>query len=78
MCDSLFSICILLFCSEFEELEAVPSLSVMEGPLEPTSTTTTATDAPEDPSFENYFSVCTIRLSLTFLPIHILMYLWPE
>ncbi|KAJ4705319.1 mRNA-decapping enzyme-like protein [Melia azedarach] len=42
--------------SEFEELEAVPSLSVMEGPLEPASTTSTATDAPEDPSFENFFS----------------------
>ncbi|KAH9738084.1 mRNA-decapping enzyme-like protein [Citrus sinensis] len=45
--------------SEFEELEAVPTLSVMEGPLEPTSTTTTAADAPEDPSFENYFSTAT-------------------
>ncbi|KAL9425388.1 hypothetical protein AB3S75_032359 [Citrus x aurantiifolia] len=45
--------------SEFEELEAVPTLSVMEGPLEPTSTTTSAADAPEDPSFENYFSMAT-------------------
>lgn len=78
MCDSLFLIYILLFCSEFEELEAVPTLSVMEGPLEPTSTTTTAADAPEDPSFENYFSVCTIRLSLTFLLLNLFMYLWPE
>lgn len=43
--------------SEFEELEAVPSLSVMEGPLEPSSTAFTATDAPEDPSFINFFSV---------------------
>lgn len=42
--------------SEFEELEAVPSLSVMEGPLEPSSTAFTATDAPEDPSFINFFS----------------------
>ncbi|KAH9674485.1 mRNA-decapping enzyme-like protein [Citrus sinensis] len=48
-----------LFNSEFEELEAVPTLSVMEGPLEPTSITTTAADAPEDPSFENYFSTAT-------------------
>ncbi|XP_031266234.1 mRNA-decapping enzyme-like protein [Pistacia vera] len=42
--------------SEFEELEAVPSLSIMEGPLEPTSTASTVTDPPEDPSFENFFS----------------------
>ncbi|XP_062112687.1 mRNA-decapping enzyme-like protein [Humulus lupulus] len=42
--------------SEFEELEAVPSMLVMEGPLEPSSTVSTATDAPEDPSFVNFFS----------------------
>ncbi|KAJ9181344.1 hypothetical protein P3X46_009482 [Hevea brasiliensis] len=37
--------------SEFEELEAVPSMSVIEGPLEPSSTV-----SPEDSSFENFFS----------------------
>ncbi|XP_044506318.1 mRNA-decapping enzyme-like protein [Mangifera indica] len=42
--------------SEFEELEAVPSPSIMEGPLEPTSTASTVTDPPDDPSFENFFS----------------------
>ncbi|KAF4402873.1 hypothetical protein G4B88_010325 [Cannabis sativa] len=43
--------------SEFEELEAVPSMLVMEGPLEPqSSTVSTAADAPEDPSFVNFFS----------------------
>ncbi|PON82890.1 mRNA-decapping enzyme subunit [Trema orientale] len=42
--------------SEFEELEAVPSLSIMEGPLEPSSTVSAAVDAPEDPSFVNFFS----------------------
>lgn len=45
--------------SEFEELEAVPSLSVIEGPLEPptSSAATPASDVPDD-SFLNFFSVC--------------------
>ncbi|CAI0391412.1 unnamed protein product [Linum tenue] len=42
--------------SEFEELEAVPNISVIEGPLEPSSTAIVATEAPEDVSFENFFS----------------------
>ncbi|KAF3441621.1 hypothetical protein FNV43_RR15536 [Rhamnella rubrinervis] len=42
--------------SEFEELEAFPSMSLMEGPLEPSSTVSTTTEAPEDPSFVNFFS----------------------
>ncbi|XWS66625.1 hypothetical protein CRYUN_Cryun05aG0216000 [Craigia yunnanensis] len=42
--------------SEFEELEAVPSMSVIEGPLEPPATASPATDAPEDSSFVNFFS----------------------
>ncbi|KAF2307663.1 hypothetical protein GH714_030665 [Hevea brasiliensis] len=42
--------------SEFEELEAVLSMSVIEGPLEPSSTVSAATDGPEDSSFENFFS----------------------
>lgn len=42
--------------SEFEELEAVPSMSVIEGPLEPSSSVSAATDGPEDSSFENFFS----------------------
>ncbi|WOL04522.1 hypothetical protein Cni_G13243 [Canna indica] len=42
--------------SEFEELEAVPTSSVIEGPLEPTtSATTPAPDVPDD-SFVNFFS----------------------
>ncbi|KAK6163561.1 hypothetical protein DH2020_000425 [Rehmannia glutinosa] len=44
-------------CSEFEELEAVPTLAVIDGPLEPpSSTTANITDAPDDPSFVNFFS----------------------
>ncbi|KFK43158.1 hypothetical protein AALP_AA1G087500 [Arabis alpina] len=39
--------------SEFEELEAVPTMAVMDGPLEPSST---ARDAPDDPAFVNFFS----------------------
>ncbi|EOA38046.1 hypothetical protein CARUB_v10009516mg [Capsella rubella] len=39
--------------SEFEELEAVPTMAVMDGPLEPSST---SRDAPDDPAFVNFFS----------------------
>ncbi|XP_004228459.1 mRNA-decapping enzyme-like protein [Solanum lycopersicum] len=42
--------------SEFEELEAVPSMSVMDGPLEPSSTTSNTADVPDDRSFVNFFS----------------------
>ncbi|KAJ6796838.1 mRNA-decapping enzyme-like protein isoform X2 [Iris pallida] len=43
--------------SEFEELEAVPSLDVIEGPLEPptSSSAASAADVPES-SFVNFFS----------------------
>ncbi|KAJ8899601.1 hypothetical protein K2173_018575 [Erythroxylum novogranatense] len=43
--------------SEFEELEAVPSISVIEGPLEPSSTASATTDGHEDSSFENFFNM---------------------
>ncbi|KAJ4970792.1 hypothetical protein NE237_003891 [Protea cynaroides] len=43
--------------SEFEELEAVPTMAVMEGPLEPSSTTGSAiNDGSDDSSFVNFFS----------------------
>ncbi|KAH9699656.1 mRNA-decapping enzyme-like protein [Citrus sinensis] len=42
--------------SEFEELEAVPTMAVMDGPLE--STPSNAADVPEDPAFVNFFSCC--------------------
>ncbi|PIN20722.1 Decapping enzyme complex component DCP1 [Handroanthus impetiginosus] len=43
--------------SEFEELEAVPTLAVMDGPLEPpSSTNTNVADIPDDPAFVNFFS----------------------
>lgn len=42
--------------SEFEELEAVPTSAVIEGPLEPAFTTSTSTDLPDDSSFVNFFS----------------------
>ncbi|OVA10585.1 Dcp1-like decapping [Macleaya cordata] len=46
--------------SEFEELEAVPTLAVMEGPLEPSSSTASSvTDVPDDPSFVNFFNAAT-------------------
>jgi len=48
--------------SEFEELEAVPNLAVMERPLEPpTSSTASVPDVhvPDD-SFVNFFSVSTL------------------
>ncbi|KAK9289583.1 hypothetical protein L1049_007739 [Liquidambar formosana] len=40
---------------EFEEYEAVPTMAVMEGPLEPSLTASTATDVPEDSSLVNFF-----------------------
>ncbi|KAJ9554770.1 hypothetical protein OSB04_009384 [Centaurea solstitialis] len=42
--------------NEFEELEAVPTSSVIEGPLEPGLTTSRSPDVPEDSSFVNFFS----------------------
>lgn len=50
-----------VFSSDFEELEAVPNLAVMDGPLEPP--TSSATSIPDvhvpDDSFVNFFSVST-------------------
>ncbi|CAN4099010.1 unnamed protein product [Withania somnifera] len=43
--------------SEFEELEAVPTMAVIDGPLEPSSSTASnAPHLPEDNSFVNFFS----------------------
>lgn len=52
---------IYVYCSEFEELEAVPTMAVMDGPLEPSSSTASNTaDVPDDPAFVNFFSVCAL------------------
>ncbi|THG03560.1 hypothetical protein TEA_022937 [Camellia sinensis var. sinensis] len=46
-----------LFSSEFEELEAVPTMAVMDGPLEPPlSTASNITDVSDDPPFVNFFN----------------------
>lgn len=47
--------------SEFEELEAVPTSAVVEGPLEPPPTSSAAAIVPDvpDDSFVNFFSVCS-------------------
>ncbi|MBA0864575.1 hypothetical protein Goshw_004381, partial [Gossypium schwendimanii] len=51
---------------EFEELKVVPGISVIKGPLEPPQTASLATDAPEDSSFVNFFSVVmNIRTNAT-------------
>ncbi|XP_052173700.1 mRNA-decapping enzyme-like protein [Diospyros lotus] len=42
--------------SEFEELEAVPTTAVIEGPLEPPLTAPASTGVAEDSSFVNFFS----------------------
>ncbi|GMG98431.1 hypothetical protein Nepgr_000271 [Nepenthes gracilis] len=43
--------------SEFEELEAVPTMAVMDGPLEPSSSiVSNVNDVPDDPAFVNFFS----------------------
>jgi len=48
-------------------------MAVMDGPLEPSSSTTSnVADVPDDPSFINFFSVCTI--ANTFLLLQIICY----
>ncbi|KAH0996757.1 hypothetical protein GBA52_020621 [Prunus armeniaca] len=57
---NLFNSCLVFFCSEFEELEAVPTIALMDGPLEPSSSTACiVTDVPDDPAFVNFFSTAT-------------------
>lgn len=52
----------MFHCSEFEELEAVPTMAVMDGPLEPsTLIASNVTEISDDPSFVNFFSVCRNR-----------------
>ncbi|GMI74308.1 decapping 1 [Hibiscus trionum] len=42
---------------EFDELEAVSTMAIMDGPLEPSSSTASnAADVPDDPAFVNFFS----------------------
>ncbi|OMO59916.1 Dcp1-like decapping [Corchorus olitorius] len=42
---------------EFEELEAVSTMAIIDGPLEPpSSTASNAADVPDDPAFVNFFS----------------------
>ncbi|RVW48132.1 mRNA-decapping enzyme-like protein [Vitis vinifera] len=53
--SSLVSFIDWLGSNEFEELEAVPTMAVMEGMLEPSSTASATTDAPEDSTFVNFF-----------------------
>ncbi|KAF8396381.1 hypothetical protein HHK36_017998 [Tetracentron sinense] len=52
----MFLINLCSHVSEFEELEAVPTMAVMEGPLEPSSSASAITDVPDDSSFVNFFS----------------------
>ncbi|XP_027341262.1 mRNA-decapping enzyme-like protein isoform X3 [Abrus precatorius] len=59
-----------LFSSEFEELEAVPTMAVMDGPLEPSSSATSnVADVPDDPSFVNFFSSAVAIGSTSNAPI---------
>jgi hypothetical protein len=44
--------------SEFEELEAVPTSSAIDGPLEPPPSSSAISDTLDE-SFANYFSVCS-------------------
>ena len=53
--------------SEFEELEAVPTSSAIDGPLEPPPSSTVVSDTPDE-SFANYFSVCSLNF-LCSVPI---------
>ncbi|XP_054811557.1 mRNA-decapping enzyme-like protein [Prosopis cineraria] len=56
--------------SEFEELEAVPTMAVMDGPLEPSSSSNSnLVDVPDDPSFVNFFSTAMTIGNSTSAPI---------
>uniref|UniRef100_A0A7C9A377 5'-(N(7)-methyl 5'-triphosphoguanosine)-[mRNA] diphosphatase n=1 Tax=Opuntia streptacantha TaxID=393608 RepID=A0A7C9A377_OPUST len=47
--------------SEYEEVETVPGMAIIGGPLEPSPSTTTNIDgAPDDRSFVNFFSLAII------------------
>ncbi|CAH9078937.1 unnamed protein product [Cuscuta epithymum] len=45
--------------SEYEELEAVPTSAVIEGPLEPSFTVPAHTDVADDSAFLNFFDAAT-------------------
>lgn len=67
--------CLVFFCSEFEELEAVPTIAFMDGPLEPSSSTACiVTDVPDDPAFVNFFSVCSLPLDIMWLWKYVLAF----
>lgn len=56
-------ICTGLCSSEFQELEAVPTASIVEGPLEPGAlASSTLPEIPDEP-LERFFSVCPFTLS---------------
>ncbi|TYI74020.1 hypothetical protein E1A91_D07G170600v1 [Gossypium mustelinum] len=49
----------ILITNAIEELEAVSTMAIIDGPLEPSSSTApSAADIPDDPAFVNFFSVC--------------------
>lgn len=57
-----FGVSLYMFSSDFEELEAVPNLAIMDGPLEPPTSSDASileVHAPDD-SFVNFFSVSTL------------------
>ncbi|KAK2980208.1 hypothetical protein RJ640_007298 [Escallonia rubra] len=55
---------------EFAELE--PTMAVMDGPLEPSSSATSNTaDVPDDPSFMNFFNVFKLRESFALFFKHL-------
>jgi hypothetical protein len=56
-----------MFCSEFEELEAVPNPSTIEGPLEPTMSSSTTVPDTSDEVLANFFIVCYILPSFHHL-----------
>ncbi len=49
-----------MYCSEFEELEAVPTSAAIDGPLEPSSSSTVLVSNAPDESLTDYFSVCSL------------------
>ena len=64
ICDKVY-----LSCSDYEEVETVPGMAIIGGPLEPSPSTTTNIDgAPDDCSFVNFFSVLLMTgISFSFM-----------
>jgi hypothetical protein len=68
VCISLLVLigCIINY-SEFEELEAVPNPSTIDGPLEPAMSSSTIVPDTSEEALANFFTVCYVLLCFLHL-----------